>query len=711
MMPARDGASVFWPPAQPSTGIVEESCLRLRSIDLKSMLPANASVRAVLLLSLVMLLATVASATALLLDLRRQELKHAQGEIVSLSQILSDQTTRTFDGVALTMRGARDRLSDDIGRQFTLDSLPVRLLLQARISGLPQVKSMFILDRQGVAVNSSRADFIPRLPLAKRDYFRYFANGGSDELFISNSEKARIDGHWTFYVSMRLLDSNGRFRGVLVTAISQDYFAALYDSIGLDFVSRIMLLNGEGALMAGNPHNEALLGKTVGNPATLAALRRQNGDSALVNREGSAEEARFVAYRQVAKYPLIISTAVGEEEALTPWRHVMRPIVAAAALIALLVLSTALLVVRNLLRKSTLEAALRESDQQLRHMVQSASDAILTVDADKRIVLFNGAAEKMFGIPAAEAIGKKIGELLADRLPVGQCLNLVRHINEGLRAASGRALLELIELQRGGHPMPVELSLSTTTFSGELLLTAVFRDLAERQRAERQLLESNRQLQELSASLQNVREEERARIARELHDELGQALTGMRMEVSWLGGRLLPEQQVLIDKVAAIKGQIDQTIAAVRRISSELRPLVLDDLGFAAAAGWYVNQFAARTGLAIDLDLPADDPEQGGAVATALFRVLQESLTNVARHARASQVAVRLSRRDEQWQLSIADNGVGLAADANQHGGFGLVGMRERVQMLGGRLAVGATPAGGTTIEAVIPCEKIKEEL
>lgn len=684
--------------------------MRLRAIDLKGILPANASVRALLLLSFLTLLATIAAAAALLLDLRRQELKHAQGEIVSLSQILSDQTTRTFDGVALTMRGARERLSDDIGRNFALDSLPVRLLLQARIAGLPQVKSMFILDARGVAINSSRADFIPRLPLDKRDYFRYFVDGGNDELFISRAEKARVDDHWTFYVSMRLLDSAGKFRGVLVTAISQDYFGALYDSIGLDLVSRIMLLNGEGELMAGDPHDEKLLGKIVAAPSALAALRRQGAEGAVVNRELADDGARFVAYRLVSKYPLVVSTTVNEEDALTPWRHVLRPIAGGAFLIVVLIVVTTLLMVRNLLRKDTLEAARRESDQQLRHMVQSVSDAILTVDAEKRIVLFNGAAEKMFGVTAEQAIGKELVELLTHSLLQPQLLALVRYIDEGLRPPAGQARLGIIELQSAERQLPVELSLTTTSFGGELLLTAVFRDLTERQRAERELLESNRQLQELSASLQNVREEERARIARELHDELGQSLTGMRMEVSWLGGRLQAGQQVLIDKVAAIKGQIDQTIASVRRISSELRPLVLDDLGFAAAAGWYVNQFAARTGLTVRLDLPTDDPEQGGAVATALFRVLQESLTNVARHARASEVAVRLSRQDEQWQLSIADNGLGLAADARKRGGFGLVGMRERVQILGGRLVISSLPDEGTTIEVVIPCEKIKEE-
>jgi signal transduction histidine kinase len=233
--------------------------------------------------------------------------------------------------------------------------------------------------------------------------------------------------------------------------------------------------------------------------------------------------------------------------------------------------------------------------------------------------------------------------------------------------------------------------------------------LTERQRTERALLESNRQLQELSASLQHVREEERTRIARELHDELGQYLTGIRMEVSWLGSRLRPEQQVLTDKIRAIKGQIDQTIASVRRISSELRPLVLDDLGFAAAAGWYVDQFSARTGLSVNLRLPGEDPEQGGAVATALFRVLQESLTNIARHAEASKVDVQLSRQKDHWVLSICDDGVGFVQDARPRLGIGLVGMRERVQILGGCFSLTTEPGEGTLTEVIIPLERQEE--
>lgn len=680
------------------------------SINLKDILRPTSSVRAVLWLSWLMILATVISAATVLLDLRQRELDHAQSEIISLSRILSEQTTRTFEGVALVLRNTRERLSDDLGRRLDLNSLPVRLLLQARVAGLPQVKSIFLVNSQGIAVNSSRADSIPRLSVAEQEFFTRFIANDSGEILISRPEQARVDGRWSYYASMRLSDTSGQFRGALVASMSTDYFESLYDSIDLDFVSRIQLLSREGILLAGQPHDEDLLGKTVGSPAALAELQGNAREGVVVNREESASGRRFVAYRQVAKYPLAISVAADEDEALAPWHHVANVIVASVLLIIIFVLATTFLMVRNLLRKGALEAVLKESDEQLRHLVQSVRDAIVTVNSARRIVLFNSAAEKMFGVRAEETIGSEIREVLSRCLKQTQLMNLLRYLEEGWRSPAGLAQLGIIELQRDDGSFPVELSLSTTPFHGEILLTAVFRDLTERQRAERELLESNRQLQELSASLQNVREQERARIARELHDELGQYLTGIRMEVSWLGSRLLPEQRLLTDKIRSIKGQIDQTIASVRRISSELRPLVLDDLGFAAAAGWYVNQFSARTRLPVNLVLPGDaDPEQGGAVATALFRVLQESLTNIARHAGASKVEVRLNLQSDTWILSIRDDGVGFIQDSIPHCGIGLVGMRERVQILGGCFSLTTGLGEGTLTEVIIPLERQEE--
>jgi len=145
------------------------------SVPTISALRRSQSVKAVVLLSIVMILSLMIGSALLLFDLRERELAHAKGEIASLSRILSEQTTRAFDGVALSMRGARERLSDDIGRHLELNSVPVRLLLQSRISGLPQVKSMFVVDRDGMVVNSSRKDFLSPFSVANRDFFAHFA--------------------------------------------------------------------------------------------------------------------------------------------------------------------------------------------------------------------------------------------------------------------------------------------------------------------------------------------------------------------------------------------------------------------------------------------------------------------------------------------------------------------------------------------------------
>lgn len=563
-----------------------------RWATLRKLSRRSPSVSAVLSLAGVMVLATVLSVAGLLIELREEELVHARGEVTTLARVLSEQTARAFDGVSMALRGIKERLSDDLGVRLDLDSAPVSFILQGRSSGLPHVKSIFVVDSNGRGVNSSRTDFIPRLDVSQRSFFRYFADGGESTLFVSHPEVARVDGQWTFYASTRLAHPDGRFRGVLVAAINIGYFASIFEDVRLDFVSRIQLLNLDGALMAGKPNDGLELGKTPDRAAAVTDLHAMAPGSLVEAREQFADGVRLVAYRRAGDFPLAMRVAIDEQEALTPWRRLVRPIVSGVAAVLFFVLATAFLLARNLARKDALEAE----------------------------------------------------------------------------------------------------------------------HLTERRRAEDELRESNRQLQSLSASLQNYREEERTRIARELHDELGQLLTGIRMEVSWLGSRLLPEQRMLSDKVAMVKGQIDRTIASVRRISSELRPLALDDLGLSAAASWYVDQFSARTGLTIDLSLPDVDPERGDAVATALFRVLQESLTNVARHAQAEKVAVRLTFENGVWSLSVQDDGVGFVPDPGKRGDIGLVGMRERAQNLGGRFAVTSAPGQGTRVEVVIPASQNEEE-
>lgn len=667
------------------------------------------SVRAVLLLAAVMIVATVVATAVLLAELRQENLRRAQGEIVTLTRVLAEQTTRTFEGVSLTLHGIKERLSDDVGTRLELDSELVRFLLLARSAGLPQVKSIFVVDAQGRGVNSSRPDFIPRLDVTARPFYRNVVDGDKDTLFISAPEIARVDGQWTFYVSTRLAYPDGRLRGVLVAAINLEHFEALYESVRLDSVTCIQLLDLDGALMAGKPHDEQGVGKPPEQPAVRVDLRALPLEEVVEGEERFSDGLHFAAYRRAGEFPLAMRAAIDERTALLPWQRAMRPIVAGVAAMLFFVLGTTFLLARNLVRKGVLETALKERDEQLRNMVHSVKDAILTVDPANRIVLFNRAAERMFAVRADEVVGREIGAALSACLAPDRLRELRERLDDGWKSSSASDALFDIELVRHGQEIPVELSLSTSAVRGEQLLTAIFRDLTERRRAETELRETSHQLQKLSASLQNYREEERARIARELHDELGQQLTGIRMEVSWLGGRMQPDQGVLVDKVASVKEQIDQTIATVRRISSELRPLVLDDLGFGAAAAWYVEQFRDRTGLQVDLSLPDIDPARGDAVASALFRILQESLTNVARHAQATRVAVRLAAEEDEWVLTVSDDGAGFTPRPENGKDIGLAGMRERAQNLGGRLAVVSAPGEGTAVEARIPVNTMSE--
>jgi len=220
--------------------------------------------------------------------------------------------------------------------------------------------------------------------------------------------------------------------------------------------------------------------------------------------------------------------------------------------------------------------------------------------------------------------------------------------------------------------------------------------------AETKLRESEAQLQELAGFLQTAREEERARIARELHDELGQALTALRIDLGWLRNKCGKLDAGIVDKLAAAHGLVERTVDAVRRISEDLRPAMLDDLGLAAAIEHHVTKFSQRTGIACTLTLNREEFDMDDKPATAIFRLVQEALTNAARHANPNSIDVRIEETADEVHLTVADDGRGFVAAAGPRS-FGLLGMRERVKMLGGSLKIDSAPGAGTRIEAWLP--------
>jgi signal transduction histidine kinase len=229
------------------------------------------------------------------------------------------------------------------------------------------------------------------------------------------------------------------------------------------------------------------------------------------------------------------------------------------------------------------------------------------------------------------------------------------------------------------------------------------RDVTDKHLASEQIRTSREQLRALASRLQKVREEERTEVAREIHDELGQALTGLKLDIAWMKNRLPRDHEMMTQCVSVIQ-RIDQTLTAVRRIATALRPSVLDQLGLAAALEWQGQEFRARTGIAVEMEVLTDDSPIPDDLGSSAFRILQESLTNIARHANATRVKIRLEQTPSGLTLEITDDGIGapdMCLDGTKS--LGVVGMRERALACGGEFSITGKPNRGTSVLLRVP--------
>jgi signal transduction histidine kinase len=238
----------------------------------------------------------------------------------------------------------------------------------------------------------------------------------------------------------------------------------------------------------------------------------------------------------------------------------------------------------------------------------------------------------------------------------------------------------------------------------------VARRTAELQAAITQLENSRAQLLLLAQHEQIGREEDRARMAREVHDELGQALTGLKMDLAWLQKHTGPRQKDLLRKLREMSDLVDTTIQGVRRIATELRPGMLDDLGLVPAMEWQLQEFQKRSGILCSFASRLEEVPLNAEGTTVLFRILQETLTNVARHAAATRVDVSLSEEEGYVRLRVQDNGRGITqSETNGSTSFGLLGMRERVKLRSGDFAIRGIPGQGTTVVITLPLNRVQE--
>lgn len=359
-------------------------------------------------------------------------------------------------------------------------------------------------------------------------------------------------------------------------------------------------------------------------------------------------------------------------------------------------------------------SAEEELDRLHRHnqvVLNSAGEGIYGVDREGRLTFVNPAAAKMFGWEAEELIGQSLHALVhpADlhgvSSPEQPC-----PIVEAITGGEVREHVDSTFWRKDGTSFSVEYVSTPIRERGDVVgAVVVFKDTTDRKRAEEQLQDSLRRLRKLSRRMEGIREEERGRIARELHDELGVGLTCLKIDLSRLGGllreRSAPRDRARIEeKIRGMKEQVDSTITSVQRLVAELRPGVLDDLGLVAAIEWQCRDFQRRTGIACHCTVSHEDLRIDPEHATAVFRICQEALTNVTRHAQATEVQVRLEDQGVGLLLQVSDNGRGIPqerlADAKS---FGLLGMRERADLLGGDVQIDTRDGAGCTITLRLP--------
>jgi PAS domain S-box-containing protein len=373
---------------------------------------------------------------------------------------------------------------------------------------------------------------------------------------------------------------------------------------------------------------------------------------------------------------------------------------------------------REIVRRQNAQDALQESELKFRSVVESAQDGIITVDRKGRLVSINHAAEAMFGYRRAQLLDKPVTRLVPKTMRAAATLTL-----QCLLAGEGQELLkkplESCGLHRDGTEFSIELTLGMWRTRAGMFFTAVVRDIRERKRAERALRESREHyiklfnearameenLRQLSRRVLTAQEEERKHISRELHDEIGQALTAANVGVAMLR-KQAEHDEGFRKKADAAQRLLEECMDRVHRFARELRPSMLDHLGPYAALQNFVKSFAERTGIKTELHNAARlerlDPQQG----TVLYRIAQESLTNVYKHAQATSVKIRLRQLPRAVCMEIADNGrkaMNQAAEPSERERLGVLGMQERVRLVNGRFAIESAARRGTTVRVEIP--------
>lgn len=357
-------------------------------------------------------------------------------------------------------------------------------------------------------------------------------------------------------------------------------------------------------------------------------------------------------------------------------------------------------IARDISGRKQAEEDMRRHRKFMWQVIDTDPNLIFVKDDMGQYLMINQAVADYYGLPVREVVGKNICELNPGHDAPPAFLDMDREVIEGRCE-----IVRTIPSRRPDGQERWYLTIKRPLISpeGAVNVLGIAVDITEQKLSESRLAESYLELQRLSLHLENLREDERAKIARDLHDEMGSLLVALKMRVAWLASNLPSGMPHLADEVANISNLVTDAIGSVRQITSQLRPSLREGFGLAATIEDYVKRFRLQAGVECNLALPEEELPLDANQSATLFRILQESLNNIAKHAQASRVRITLARRDKTLLLEVEDNGAGFDTSVHNERSFGLIGIRERAMMMGGKARISSTPGKGTRVSVTLP--------
>jgi len=362
-----------------------------------------------------------------------------------------------------------------------------------------------------------------------------------------------------------------------------------------------------------------------------------------------------------------------------------------------------LTIIKDITERKKAELELTSSEQKYRMLFNNANDAVFVTQLSK---------EKSYGdfIEVNEAACKRLSYTKDEFLKLSpSAIISPKYINTfnqhiSILLKNSHVIYELVHRAKDNKQIPVEISSHLFIHEGKPTVLSIARDITERKRVEEKLRKTGLRLRNLSSHLQTIREEERTAIAREIHDELGQVLTVLKIQITLLSNKLREDQQELKDKIISVLNMIDDTVEKVQRITAKLRPNILDELGLIPAIEWQAQEFQNVTGIKCSITVPGEELILNDEKSTAIFRIFQEALTNIMRHSKAKLISVSIQKKKDVLLLKIKDDGVGVAEkQLKDFKSLGIIGMKERALILGGEVAIEGTIGKGTEVIVEIP--------